>query len=184
MPFYLIQGLDFSTSKAGLLMLTSHAVYLVLSPLSGRLSDRLGTLFLCASGIILVAVALFMLSNLGTNPLVVHVVFYLIILGMGTGLFVAPNTSAIMGAVYKERLGTASAMVGTMRQVGMSIGLAIAGSVFTASQLLHTNQLTSQGLPEEVVQKLSTVSGFHDAIFVSLAITALGFVTVVLRGRR
>jgi len=184
MPFYLIQGLGFSTSKAGLLLLTTHAVSLVLAPLSGRLSDRLGTLFLCTSGVTLVAVALFLLGNLGADPSVGRLVLCLIILGMGTGLFMAPNTSAIMGAVPKERLGTASGMVGMLRMVGTSIGLTIAGSVFTASQLLHATQLASQGLLEEVVQKLSTVSGFHDAIFVSLTITALGFVTVVLRGRR
>jgi len=78
----------------------------------------------------------------------------LILIGMG--LFVPPNTSAIMGSVPKERLGTASAMVATLRHIGMSVGLAISGSVFTASRFSHATQLTSQELPQDVVGKLST----------------------------
>ena len=105
-------------------------------------------------------------------------------LGVETGLFVSPNTSAIMGSVPGGRLGTASAMVGTLRQVGMSVGLAIAGSVFAASQFSHATQFASQGLPEDVVQRLSTVSGVHDAIFAALAIAVIGLVASVLRGRR
>jgi len=66
----------------------------------------------------------------------------------------------------------------------MSVGLAIAGSVFAARQLFHTTQLTSQGLLEDAVQRLSTVSGFRDASFVALAIALVGLVASLLRGRR
>ncbi len=184
MPFYLIQGQGLSASKAGLLLVTIPAISLVVSPLSGRLSDRLGTLFLCASGLTLVSAGLFLLSGLGANASIGNVVLRLLVLGVGIALFVPPNTSAIMGSVPSERLGTASAMVGTLRQVGMSVGLAIASSVFAASQFSHATQLASQGLPEDVVQRLSTVSGVHDAIFAALAIAVIGLVASVLRGRR
>jgi len=184
MPFYLIQGLGLSASKAGLLLVTIPAISLVVSPLSGRLSDKLGTLFLCASGLTLVSAGLFLLSGLGANASIGDVVLRLLVLGIGMALFVPPNTSAIMGSVPSERLGTASAMVGTLRQVGMSVGLAIAGSVFAASQFSHATQLASQGLPEDVIQRLSTVSGVHDAISAALAIAVIGLVASVLRGRR
>jgi len=184
LPFYLIQGLGFSASKAGLLLVAAPAISLMVSPLSGRLSDKLGTFSLCASGLILVAVGIFLLGSLGANASVGAIVFYLAILGAGVWLFVSPNTSAILGSVPSDRLGTAAAMVGTLRQIGMSVGLAIAGSVFAARQLFHTTQLTSQGLLEDAVQKLSTVSGFHDASFVALAIALVGLVASLLRGRR
>jgi len=184
MPFYLIQGQGLSASKAGLLLVTIPAISLVVSPLSGRLSDRLGTLFLCASGLTLVSAGLFLLSGLGANASIGNVVLRFLVLGVGMALFVPPNTSAIMGSVPSEKLGTASAMVGTLRQVGMSVGLAIASSVFAASQFSHATQLASQGLPEDVIQRLSTVSGVHDAIFAALAIAVIGLVASVLRGRR
>lgn len=183
MPFYLIQGLGFNASKAGLLLVTIPAISLVVSPLSGRLSDKLGTLFLCASGLTLVSVGLFLLRGLGANASIADIVSYLVILGVGVGLFASPNTSAIMGSVPSESLGTASAMVGTLRQLGMSVGLAIAGSVFAASQFSHATQLTSQRLLQDIVERLSTVSGFQDAIFVALLIAVTGLLVSVLRGR-
>ncbi|MFC1952426.1 MFS transporter [Chloroflexota bacterium] len=184
MPFYLIQGLGFNASKAGLLLITIPAISLVLSPLSGRLSDKLGTLFLCASGLTLASVGLFLLSGLESNASIGDIVLYLTIVGIGMGLFVPPNTSAIMGSVPTERLGTASAMVATLRHIGMSVGLAIAGSVFTASRFSHATQLTSQGLPQDVVGKLSTIGGFNDTIFVALIIAVIGLLVSVFRGKK
>jgi len=183
MPFYFIQGLGFNASKAGLLLATIPAISLVVSPLSGRLSDKLGTFSLCASGLTLVSVGLFLLSGLGTNASIGDIVFYLVILGVGMGLFTSPNTSAIMGSVPSERLGSASAMVGTLRHMGMSIGLAIAGSAFAASQSSHAAQLTSQGLLQNIAERLSTVSGFQDAIFGALVIAVIGLLASVLRGK-
>jgi len=184
MPFYLIQGLGFSASKAGLLLIITPAVSLVVSPFSGRLSDKLGTLFLCASGLTLASVGIFLLGGLGANASIGAIVPCLVILGVGTWLFIPPNTSAIMGSVPSERLGTAAAMVGMFRQVGMSVGMAIAGTVFAASQFSHTTHLTSRGLLADVIQKLSTVGGFHDAMFAALVVAITGLVISLLRGRR
>jgi predicted MFS family arabinose efflux permease len=183
MPFYLIQGLGFNASKAGLLLVIIPGVSLVVSPLSGRLSDKLGTLAFCASGLTLISVGLFLLKGLGDNASISEIVFYLVMLGVGMGLFTSPNTSAIMGSVPSKRLGTASAMVGTLRQLGMSVGLAIAGSVFAAGQSSDAAQLASQGLLSDIVDRLSTVSGFQDAIFVALLIAVIGLLVSVLRGR-
>ena len=184
MPFYFIQGLGFNSTKAGLLLATIPATHLIVSPLSGRISDKLGTFSLCASGLALVSVGLFLLSWLGINASIGDIVLYLVILGIGIGLFATPNTSAIMGSVSKESLNSASAMVGTLRHIGMSVGLAIAGSVFAANQFSHATQLTSQGLLQDVVEGLSTISGVQDTILVALVIAMLGLLVSVLRGRR
>ena len=184
MPFYLIQGLGFSAARAGLILVTIPAASAVLSPLSGRLSDRLGTLFLCTPGLALVAVGLFLLDRLGTDASISTVVLYLATVGVGMGLFASPNTSAIMGSVPIDRLGTASAMVGTLRQIGMSFGLALTGALFAASQLSHAAQLASRGLSEDLVQKLSTVNGIHDALVVALIIALIGLAASLFRGRR
>ena len=108
----------------------------------------------------------------------------LLVVGAGVGIFEMPNASAIMGAVPSDRLGTASAMVATLRHVGTSFGVAISGAVFTSGQLAHSAQLSSRGLPSDVIQRLSTVGGFQDSIFVLLGIVALALFASVLRGRR
>jgi len=137
MPFYLIQSLSLPASEAGLLLVTVPAVRMVVSPFSGRFSDRWGTRLLCGLGLILIAAGMFLLRRLDIDSLVTEIIPVLAIIGLGMGLFTIPNTSAIMGAVSQERLGTAAAMVGLLRQLGMSIGLAIAGSLFASSSLSH-----------------------------------------------
>ncbi|MFC1898714.1 MFS transporter [Chloroflexota bacterium] len=183
LPFYLIQAIGFSASSAGLLLVLIPALNLMVAPLSGRLSDKLGSVFLCSSGLMMVSLALFMLSGLQITASLSQIILYLVMLGIGMGLFIAPNTSAIMGGVASTRLGSASAMIGTLRQLGMSFGLALTGSVFTASQLSYSDGLTSQGLLPDIIEKLSTVGGFQNAIFVALGVAATGFLISMFRGK-
>jgi EmrB/QacA subfamily drug resistance transporter len=182
-PFYLIDGIGLSASKAGLLLITIPAIVLLLSPVSGRLSDKLGTLVLCALGFVLTAVGLFLLGRATIDTSIGSIIFYLILMGVGVGLFETPNTSAIIGAVHSERLGSASAMVGTLRHLGMSIGLAFSGSVFTASRFSHSAQLAAQKVPRDMVDKLSTVSGYQDTLIIALIVAIIGLLTTVFRGR-
>jgi len=101
LPFYLIQGLSFSASKSGLILVTIPALYVLMSPLAGRLSDKLGTISLCTMGLTLVSIGFLLLSGLGTDATAGDIVWRLLIIGIGTGLFVSPNTSAIMGSVSR-----------------------------------------------------------------------------------
>ncbi|MBN1686561.1 MAG: hypothetical protein JW852_07885, partial [Spirochaetales bacterium] len=94
-----------------------------------------------------------------------------------------PNTSAIMGAVPGGRLSSASAMIGTLRHIGMSVGLALAGSAFTASRSRSAAELASQGLGENMVEKLSTLSGFQSTVIIALVIAIGGLIVTVFRGR-
>ena len=184
MPFYLIQGLGLSASYAGMLLVTMATTRMAVSPLSGRLSDKWKTVYLCTSGLTVVLVGVLLLRSLEADASIGTVLFYLVVTGFGIGLFLSPNTSAIMGSVPSERLGTASAMVGTLRQIGMSIGVAITAGSFATSQSSHAVQLTAQGLQEDVVNKLSTLGGFHDALLATLVFTVIGLIASLLRGRK
>jgi EmrB/QacA subfamily drug resistance transporter len=183
MPFYLIQSLSLPTSEAGLLLVTIPAVRLVVSPLSGRLSDRWGSNLLCGSGLVLIVAGMLLLRRLSIDTPVTEIVPVLVVVGLGMGLFVIPNTSAIMGAVSQERLGTASAMVGLLRQLGMSTGLAIAGSLFASGSLSHAVELASRGLSAETVLGLSMVNGMQDTLLIALIFAVIGFIVSTLRGR-
>jgi hypothetical protein len=74
-------------------------------------------------------------------------------------------------------------MAGTLRHLGMSIGLAISGSVFTISRSAGASKLAIQGQRADIVEELSTVSGFQDTMFVALVIAVIGLVFSVFRGR-
>ncbi len=181
-PFYLIQGLGFSTTTAGLLLISINLLRILVSPISGRLSDKLGTLFLCALGLVIISGALFLLSSLKSGATILTIILCLSITGLGMGLFVTSNESAIMISVPKERISTASAMIATVRSLGMTIGMAIAGSVFTTSQLSQAALLKEQGVSDTLVQSLSAIKGFHNAILFALAITIICLIISLFRG--
>ncbi len=184
LPFYLIQGIGLSASGAGLLLVARSAMMLVLSPIAGWVSDRIGTSLPCGLGIVLIGLGTLLFGQLGDNPSLSAIVLGLLLVGAGMAMFQTPNTSAIMGSVPGDRLGTAAAMVATFRQVGIAFGVAISGAIFTSSQLSHLARLSSEGLAPDVIQRLSTVGGFQDSIPVLLGIVVVALFASVLRGRR
>jgi len=184
MPFYLINGIGHSASKAGLLLATVSLTALVIGPLSGWLSDKIGSRVLCTVGSALVCLALFLLRGLGPESSDIDILLRLVVLGVGTGMFQSPNNSSIMGSVPRERLSTASAMLGTVRQVGMSSGIAIAGTIYTARQLFHAAQLASDNLAPTMLQRLSIVGGFQDTLLVAAIVCSIGIIASLVRGRQ
>jgi EmrB/QacA subfamily drug resistance transporter len=183
MPFYLVQSISLSTAEAGLLLVTIPAMSMIVSPLSGRLSDRWGTRLLCGIGLALIALGILLLRRLTFNSSVAEIMLSLVLVGLGMALFVVPNTSAIMGAVSHEKLGSAAAMVNLLRQLGMSTGLAIAGSFFASSSLSHSTKLLSKGVAENIAMKMSVTEGMHYALLIALIFLMLGFIISTLRGR-
>jgi EmrB/QacA subfamily drug resistance transporter len=128
-PFYLAYVLGFSILKVGLVMAASPIATLFVAPLSGALSDRIGSRPFAVCGMVLCATGLLLMSGLEANSSVPDVIWRLIICGVGSGMFQSPNNSAIMGSVPVMRLGVASGMISTMRTVGMVLGIAVVGAV-------------------------------------------------------
>lgn len=183
MPFYLIQGLGHSASKAGLLFAAISMTAIVVGPLSGWLSDKAGSRVLCTVGMTLTCTALFLNSRLSIASSELDVLVRLVIQGIGAGMFSSPNNSSIMGSVPRDKLSTGSAMIGTVRQIGMSCGVAIAGAIFTGRQAFHAGQLASNGLAPQMLSRLSLVGGFKDTLLVSAIVCSIGIFTSLARGK-
>jgi len=130
-PFYLTQK-GMSASAAGALMTAFPACMLIMAPLSGALSDRMGACGLSTLGAAISALGLFLMSTLTLSSPVWQIALNLAVFGVGNGLFQSPNNSSVMGSVPRERLGVASSFLATMRNVGMVMGIAIGGAVFTS----------------------------------------------------
>ena len=86
------------------------------------------------------AVGLFLLSRLGPETELWLVVLGLVVAGAGTGMFISPNTSALMGAAPRSRQGIASGVLATARNFGMVLGIGLAGAIFT-THLARTRQI-------------------------------------------
>jgi EmrB/QacA subfamily drug resistance transporter len=130
MSFYLqyIKGLDPQT--AGLILITQPIVQTIFAPLAGRLSDRINPLKLASLGMALSAVGLFSFTFLAADTPITQIVSTLVLIGIGFGIFVSPNTNAIMGSVERRFYGVASAMVSTMRLLGQMLSMGLVLMVF------------------------------------------------------
>lgn len=133
MPFYLIQYRGFGPAEAGLLISSQAFVMAVVAPLSGSLSDRIGSRLPSTLGMAISTGGTVWLSNLGPAASTAEIVSRFMLIGLGIGLFVSPNSSALMGSVPRQRQGIASAVMGGARNVGMVLGVALAGAAFAVT---------------------------------------------------
>jgi EmrB/QacA subfamily drug resistance transporter len=184
MPFFLIDGLGYSASRTGLIFATISFTALIVGPVSGWLSDKVGSRILCTVGIALICSALFLLSRLSIESSEVDVIIRLVIQGVGSGMFSSPNNSSIMGSVPREKLSTGSAMIATVRQIGMSCGIAIAGTIFTSRQVFHAARFSLENLSQDTVQRMSLVGGFQDTLLFAAIACSIGIFTSLARGKQ
>lgn len=147
-----VQG--YSPAFAGLVLLVQPLVQMMCSPFAGRLSDRVPPENLASLGLIASAVSLFGFSFLGADTALIIVILLLIVLGTGLALFSAPNTNAIMSSVSRHHYGVASAMLATMRSLGMMMSM---GLVMIAFALILGNIPVSPAIAEPFLQSMRAV---------------------------
>jgi EmrB/QacA subfamily drug resistance transporter len=183
LPFYLEDVLHYSLFQSAVLLTPYPVTMLVVSPISGWLSDRFGSRFLGTLGMLIAAVSLFSLSTLTLHATYGPIALRLVVLGIGMGLFQSPNNSAVMGSVPGSRRGVASAVLGTMRNLGQMLGIGIIGAVFVSFmpfnaflQLALTGETTATGAAE-------VVAAFRICYLVATGFVLLGGVTSLVRGR-
>jgi len=139
MPFYLTYPCGFSASKTGLIMIVLFLFLLFVSPVSGMLYDTFGSRRLCMMGMSVLAVSLISLMHVHPSMGVLSILWRIALAGIGTALYVSPNNTAIMSCVPLSRRGIASGAVATARNLGMVVGVALAGLIFTSSFSMLTN---------------------------------------------
>jgi EmrB/QacA subfamily drug resistance transporter len=128
-PFYLQRALHYSPDRIGLLMTCFPLAVMAVAPISGTLSDRIGTKLPATAGAAICALAMVAMSLLPTNASPAAVGWRLALFGIGTGIFQSPNNSAIMGTVPRPYLGIASGILATARNTGMALGITTAGLI-------------------------------------------------------
>jgi EmrB/QacA subfamily drug resistance transporter len=123
--------LDMSPLAAGVSIIPFDIAFLLVGPVSGRLSDKFGHLPFTTSGLALSSVALFSFSTMTISTPISLVIFHMMLVGAGMGLFVSPNISSVMSSVPEQRRGIASAFRATFFQVGYVISLNAAVLIMT-----------------------------------------------------
>jgi len=124
-PFYLQDVMKFSPSITGLILMVFPIVLAVVAPISGHLSDKIGSEILTLIGLAIMSLGLLLMSTLNEKSSIIRMVFFIGAMSLGSGLFQAPNTSLIMSTVPKDKLGIAGSINALVRNVGMVCGIAL-----------------------------------------------------------
>ncbi|MBS4804396.1 MAG: MFS transporter [Clostridium sp.] len=129
LPFYLQDVLKLGPSVAGLMMTVSPIVLAVVAPVSGYLSDKIGSEKISALGLIIMTLGIFSLMLFKESIPLVIVGILIGSVSLGSGIFQSPNNSLIMSTVDKSKLGVAGSINGLIRNLGMTTGIALSTSL-------------------------------------------------------
>jgi EmrB/QacA subfamily drug resistance transporter len=168
-PFLLIQGRNLTPQHAGLVLTAQPIVMAIVAPFSGSMSDRVGSRGPATLGMLVLTLGLVLLAfsvRSGTLPILA---LCLGVIGLGVGMFVSPNNSALMGAAPRGRQGIASGVLATARNAGMVMGIGISGAVLT------TVMTQGDGY-------MSLAAGVRAALLVAAGLSAAGAATSLVRG--
>lgn len=172
MPFYLQNVLQHSPRTVGLLMATIPITVGIIGPISGWLSDRIGSRPLTVIGLGVLITGYLSISSLNESTNAIGFILRSIPVGLGIGIFQSPNNSAIMGAAPKDRLGVVSGLLAITRTLGQTTGTAAVAALWVSRVNFHAGSFL---LETTSASKAIQVQGLQDTILVLVAILIPAF---------
>jgi EmrB/QacA subfamily drug resistance transporter len=130
---FLQSVLGYTPLEAGIRLLPMAGVMIVISPLSAKVVERIGSKIVVATGLSVAGVGLVMASRLTAGASYPEVLLSLIVLAAGLALVMPPATESIMGSLPPAKAGVGSAVNDTTREVGGALGVAVLGSVMSST---------------------------------------------------
>jgi MFS family permease len=155
---YVQNVLGYSPTKAGAIFLPMTVLIILIAPIAGKLSDRIGSRWLMGAGMSILGVSLLLYQRIGLHTGFWSLLPQLVLGGVGMALVMSPMTSAAMGSVPTDKAGVGSGVLNSFRQVGGSLGIALMGAILLTYQ--HPTK-------SKVVAAQQFVNGLHAALLVS-----------------
>ena len=129
---YMQNILGYSAVEAGAAFLPMTILIIIVAPIAGRLSDRLGSRGLMTAGMVLLSAQLLYFSQLGASATFWTLLPGLLLGGVGMSLTMTPSTAAATRAVPVDKAGMGAAVLNAFRQVGGSLGIALRGAIMAS----------------------------------------------------
>jgi EmrB/QacA subfamily drug resistance transporter len=156
-----LHGYDYAVTPlwAGIFLLPLLAGFVVMGPLSGWLSDRFGARFFSTTGMLIQAIGFVLLTVLPASFDYIWFALILFMLGIGQGMFSAPNTSSVMSSLPPDQRGAGSGMrstfqnAGSLASIGVFFSIVIAGLAASLPNTL-TGGLSAAGVPGSVANQI------------------------------
>jgi EmrB/QacA subfamily drug resistance transporter len=158
---YMQNILGYSPVETGAAFLPMTILIILVAPVAGKTSDRIGSRGLMTAGMLLVAFQLVLFSRLGLDATFWNLLPALLIGGVGMALTMTPSAAAATRSVPVEKAGVGSAVLNSARQVGGTMGVAVMGAIMAA-------ELGDRPTPDAFMR------GFETALLVAAAIAVIG----------
>lgn len=129
LPFYYQDVLKLTPSSAGFMMTVSPIILAIVAPISGHLSDKLGSEKISCIGLSILTIGIFSLTIFNQYTSLIIVAIFVGLVSLGSGIFQSPNNSLIMSTVDKTKLGIAGSVNGLVRNLGTTTGIALSTSI-------------------------------------------------------
>jgi MFS family permease len=167
---YVQNILGYSPTKAGAIFLPMTVLIILVAPIAGKLSDRVGSRWLMGAGMTLVGISLLLYQDIGLHTTFWGLLPQLLLGGVGMALTMSPMTAAAMGSVPVDKAGVGSGVLNSFRQVGGSLGIALMGAILASYQ--------TPGVPRAVATQ-NFLDGLHAALLVAACITFAAAVVAI-----
>ncbi len=171
MPFYLENVLDYSPRVAGQLLGVLPLSLGIMAPLSGWLSDRVGTRLIALIGLFVLVVSYWNITRLSVQTTTLGFALALLPLGIGMGVFQSPNNSAIMGTVPPHQLGIASGLLAITRTLGQTTGIAVLNALWASRIAVYAPAVPRDELTS--APDAAQVAALHDVGVVAVVMISL-----------
>ena len=160
MPFEFERAFHMPPALSGAFITIVPLSMMAASPFGGTLADRYGAYRLTLVGAALMELGLVALALLGGLDSSYLLLAPLAVVGVGMGLFTPPNNSSVMGSVPAENLGTAGGVLNMARSLGMSMGSAIAATLYASFLLVYAGSEHSTLTPANLAACRNAFLGF------------------------
>ncbi len=159
---YVQNILGYSAIQAGAIFLPMTILIIIVAPIAGKLSDRIGSRWLMGAGMTIVGISLLLYQRVGLHSTFWTLLPSLLLGGVGMAMTMSPMTAAAMSSVPVDKAGVGSGVLNSFRQMGGSLGIAVMGAIVAS-------YLTAPARSPEGAQQF--VNGLHAALLVSAVIT-------------
>jgi MFS family permease len=168
---YIQNILGFTPTEAGAAFLPMTLLIIVVAPMAGHASDRIGSRWLMGTGMTIVGISLLLYQRVGLHSTFWTLLPAMLLGGVGMAMTMSPMTSAAMGSVPVDKAGVGSGVLNSFRQMGGSLGIALMGAI--VASYLNAPARTPQGAQD-------FVNGLHAALLVSACITFAAAAVAIL----
>jgi MFS family permease len=173
-PFYLQEVLKLSPTFMGIIFLAPSLLSMVLSPVSGVLTDRIGARFLLMSGVVILMAAFLIGANLAADSHWIWPAVLLALTGIGSAFFNTPSQAVMISSLPKEHWGTAIGIINGIFGLGHMLGISLSGIFLTLAFRYYT------GIPGTTPDPGDTqvfVASMNVTYLFALAISVVPFLT-------